>query len=143
MFGLTRRATVRPSGPDALLVEPAGSPAFTFSVLGLPWVLFVRSGDSFGADEAGWWLFGAQGGRALALSAECAGLDLTVRGPLRATLDEAASRLWLDLADPPKALRGAVARAGWTWLDPAVTAPLRADPTAQPLPSVTDAPDIP
>ena len=64
MFGLTRRATVRPSGADALLLEPASGPAFKVSVIDLPWVLFVRSGDAFGADEAGWWLFGTEVGRA-------------------------------------------------------------------------------
>lgn len=96
---------MRASGREALQVEPAGSPAFTVSLAHLPWVMFVRSGDAFFADEAGWWVCADSNGGAIVLGVNCPGLKGTVRGPLCAALHKAQARLTLDLAEAPAALR--------------------------------------
>lgn len=105
--------------------------------------MFLRAGDAFFADEAGWWLFPQPDGRVLALSTECPGLEGAVRGTHRPALDRAGAQLWLDLADPPPALRGRAARAGWAELGAAQADVLRNDPAATMLRSVTDAPTLP
>ena len=144
MFGLTGRpAFVAVAGADQMQVSPAGHAPFVVSVAHLPWVLFLRAGDAWSADEVGWWLFGRIDGGALALSANCPGLEGIVRGPLRAALDGARAKLWLDVAAPPRELRGRAARAGWAELDRAAASVLLSDPSAVVLTSVEQAPNLP
>ncbi len=143
MFGLGRHlATVRP-GPAALEVEPATGPAFAVPVSALPWIMVLRAGDAFFADEAGWWLFAQPDGPVLALSTNCPGLEAALQGSLRPTLDGAGTLLWLDLAEPPPSLRGRAARLGWARLDATAAALLRNDPSARILRCIADAPALP
>lgn len=126
-----------------MTVTPAGDAPFDVSVSTLPWVMFLQSGDALYGDDAGWWLFARAGGGACALHSACPGLEAAVHGPLRAALDGARARLLLQVADPPRALRGRAARAGWAELDRATADVLARDPTAIPLNSVNDAPNLP
>lgn len=135
-------ASVAAEDADRLVVAAGQGPERRIAISGLDWIAFVTVGDSFLADEDGWWVFGQDGG-ALAVWHGCPVIDTLMRGPLARAADAVGELSILYLAAAPAALRAARRRGGVAALDAAELAALRADATRERVASVHAFPMLP
>ena len=134
-------ARVRAEGGRWLHIAPAGGDPFRIEIPALDWIAFVNIGESFLANEDGWWLLGSGAG-AIAVWHGCPAVDTAMRGPLAAAADAVASLFVLHVADTPdvlrRARRGGLADLGADDLDR-----LRGAAAVEPVESVRAMPVLP
>ncbi len=141
-FSRPRLATAA-AEDGVLVVQMPDGPPLRFGAGSLPWVMFLRIGEAFLANEAGWWLLPPPGGTgAVALDTGCPGLDAALRGPLRPLVEGGGDLILAELADPPAPLRSRAARGGVALLDGPAAALIRAAPHQRRVRSVNDLPTV-
>ena len=135
-------ARVDADGADTLVITTADGERRGIRIPEVDWVAFVNMGDSFLANENGWWLLG-RGATATAIWCGCPVVDTAMRGPLAAAIDAVGDLAILHLADTPKVLRAAQKKGGVVELDrPAIDA-LRSDAIVEPVQSIRAVPLLP
>lgn len=142
-FMKTLKATVALEGASILRVDEADGTIIFVDVAEATWIGFVNVGDSFEANEDGWWLIG-RGDGAVAINIGCAPVDVLMRSePLRFVADDTPERIRIDFAAIPKSLRGKAAASGFKRLDAREAADLRGSSYVTHVESVTEFPIIP
>ena len=134
-------ARVMADDGHALRIMPPRGQPFTVTIAELRWIAFLNIGDSFLANEDGWWLFGSGTG-ATAVWHGCPAVDTALRGPLAAAADALGDLSILHVAETPRMLRDA-RRSGVAELDADDLDRLRRAATAEPVGSVRAMPVLP
>lgn len=132
------------TGGTVLIVRPVEGPELRLDLANLGWAMFLHIGEAYFASESGWWVLPRGAGFpgvAVALSVQCPMLDVALRGPLRGLI-ETATLMQVDLAEPPKPLRGHAARSGVALLSGPFVARLRAEEFQRRIASVDDLPQL-
>lgn len=142
-FTKTPKATVALEGASIFRVDEADGTKTFVDVAEATWIGFVDVGDSFEANDDGWWLIGREDG-AVAINVACAPVDVLMRNePLRFVADDTPERIRIDFATTPKSLRGKAAALGFKRLDAREAANLRGSSYVTHVQSVAEFPIIP
>lgn len=135
-------ARVDADSADTLVITTAEGDMRNIRLLKLNWIAFANIGDSFLANENGWWLLG-DGAGATGIWYECPVVDTAMRGPLAAAVDAVGDLAILHLADTPKMLRSAQRNGGVIEFDAAALDALRSAAAIEPVQSVRAVPLLP
>ena len=127
-------------GVDTLMIMTTAGDRRSIRLLKLNRIAFADIGDSFLANENGWWLLG-EGEGATGIWHECPVVHTAMRGPLAAAVHAVGDLAIFHLADAPKFLRSAEKAAGRSNLMPRrstpCAAPLRLSPCRACAPSLS------
>ena len=135
-------ARIEAYGSDALVIAASTGDRRVVKIPELSSIAFVNIGESFFANENGWWLLHGET-TTLGIWNDCPVIETAMRGPLAQAVDALGNLAILHLATTPKFLWSAQRTGGVVDLGAVELAALRDRAGVEPIDGVSAVPHLP